>query len=82
MIPLSTTMPKSAIKPTLAEILQGISLIQSKRTPPTEGGGIAEKIRSASFMELKAKYSNMKISSNAIGTAISNLDFAVCKFSN
>ena len=41
-IPLSTAIPKSAINPTPAEILKGISRTQSNNTPPTAAKGIAE----------------------------------------
>ena len=40
-MPLSTAMPKSAINPTPAEILNGISRSQSNTTPPMAENGIA-----------------------------------------
>ena len=41
-MPFSTAIPKSAMNPTPAEILNGISLAQSKSTPPIAESGIAE----------------------------------------
>ena len=69
-IPLSTAIPKSAIKPTPAEILNGIPRNHNKKIPPTAESGIAVKINKASLTDLKAKYNIIKIKSNATGTAI------------
>ena len=82
MIPLRTAIPKSAIKPTPAEILKGISPNHSKNAPPIAESGITVKIRGAYFIELKAKYNSINLIINAIGTAMSSLHLAVCKFSN
>ena len=41
-IPLSTAIPKSAIKPTPADILNGKPRIHKSNTPPTAANGIAE----------------------------------------
>ena len=41
-IPLSTAIPKRAINPTPAEILNGKSLIHKNRIPPTAESGMAE----------------------------------------
>ncbi|MPN17574.1 hypothetical protein SDC9_164929 [bioreactor metagenome] len=81
-IPFNTAIPKRAIKPTPAETLNGMPLIQSNNTPPTVAKGIAENIIMASFNDLKAKCKNIKMSNKATGTAISNLLVAFCKFSN
>ena len=40
-IPFNTAIPKSAIKPTPAEILNGMSRIHKSKTPPTADNGIA-----------------------------------------
>lgn len=82
MIPLRTAIPKSAIKPNSAEILKGISLNQSKNTPLIAESGITVKTRGGYFIELKVKYNSINMSINAIGTAMSSLHLAVCKFSN
>ena len=42
MMPFNTATPKRAINPTPAEILNGISLNQSNKIPPTADNGIAE----------------------------------------
>ena len=72
----------SAIKPTPAEILNGISRKSSANTPPIADIGIAVKISEACFTELNVKYNSIKISANAAGTAIINRLDAACKFSN
>ena len=54
----------------------------TNNTPPTAANGIAENINSASFIELKAKYRRIKMSTSAIGTATKSRDLAFCKFSN
>ena len=81
-IPFKTAIPKRAINPTPADILKGKSRIHNKKTPPTAESGMAEYTNKASFMELKAKYNSKKINVRAMGTAIINLAFALCKFSN
>ena len=81
-IPLSTATPNNAIKPTPAEILNGIPLINKAKTPPMALIGMAVNISAASFMELKVKYSIKKMRSNARGTTTISLEDAFCKFSN
>ena len=41
-IPLRTAIPKRAIKPTPAEILNGMSLTNNRSIPPTAAKGMAE----------------------------------------
>ena len=54
-MPLSTAIPKSAIKPIPADTLKGIPLIHRSKTPPTVAKGIAVKIITASLIDLNAK---------------------------
>ena len=65
-----------------AEILKGKSRIQSAKTPPIADNGMAVKIRTPCFIEPNVKYSKMKISNKAIGTAIPKRCLASTKFSN
>ena len=53
--PLSTEMPKRTIKPMPAEILKGMSLIQSENTPPMAERGIATYIIVVCLKDPKAK---------------------------
>ena len=80
-IPFKTATPKSAIKPTPAEILKGIPRIQSAKTPPMAESGIAVKISAACFIEPKAKNSSKKMSNKDTGTAIPKRSLAAIKFS-
>ena len=54
-IPFNTATPNKAIKPTPAEILNGIPLSNNANTPPIALMGMAVKINRASFIEPKAK---------------------------
>ena len=76
-IPLSTAIPKSAIKPTPAEILKGKSRNHKNNTPPTAESGMAEYTIRASLTLLKAKYSKIKIKNKAIGTAMAKRALAL-----
>ncbi|MNS67730.1 hypothetical protein D3C86_393410 [compost metagenome] len=75
-IPFKTATPKSAINPTPAEILKGISRITSANTPPIADNGIAVKMIIPSLNDLKAKYNRAKIINKAAGTATPNLALA------
>ena len=80
-IPFKTATPKSAIKPTAAEILNGMPRNQSAKIPPIADNGIAVKIKLACFIEPKAKNNNININNNDTGTAMPNRSLAAIKFS-
>ena len=50
--PLSTATPNKAMKPTPAEMLNGIPRKASAKMPPEAAIGTARKIKSASEMDL------------------------------
>ena len=54
-IPLSTATPKSAMKPTPADILKFIPRSHNERIPPIAESGMVVKIISPYFTELNAK---------------------------
>ncbi len=54
-IPFNTATPNNAIKPTPAEILNGIPLINNANTPPIADKGMAVKINRLSLIELNVK---------------------------
>lgn len=70
------------MNPTPAEILNGIPLTHKAKIPPIAESGIAVKINSDCFIELKVKYKRIKINPKAIGTATINLALASIRFSN
>ncbi|MCY1247585.1 hypothetical protein D9M72_609300 [compost metagenome] len=63
-------------------MLNGMPRIHKAKMPPMADNGIAVKINSDCFTELKVKYSKIKISPNAIGTATIKRLFASIRFSN
>ena len=75
-IPFKTAIPKSAIKPTPAEILNGNPRIHKNNIPPTAESGMAEYTINASLIDPKAKYNRIKIKNNAMGTAINKRSLA------
>ena len=81
-IPLSTATPNKAIKPTPAEILNGMPLNHNANTPPIAENGIAEKISKQCLILLKAKNNITKINNKATGTAICKRFTACSRFSN
>ena len=54
-IPFNTATPNKAMKPTPAEILNGISLSHKLNTPPVADNGMAEKMSNPYLILLKAK---------------------------
>ena len=81
-IPLSTATPKSAMNPTPADMLKGISRIHRESMPPIADSGMAEKIKSPYLTDPNAKYSITKMSKSANGTAIRRRFLASTRFSN
>ena len=81
-MPLRTATPKSAMKPTPAEMLNGIPRSTSAAIPPMEASGTAEKISSACVVLENVRYRRNKISSIATGTATERRRVAAARFSN
>ena len=81
-MPFKTATPNKAINPTPADILKGIFLIQSAKTPPIAENGMAENISKQCLRLLNAKNNITNISNNASGTAICSRLTACSKFSN
>ena len=70
------------MKPTPAEMLNGMPRMPSASTPPMAASGMPVKISSASFTERKARNSSMKIRSSDTGTATARRALAWFRFSN
>ena len=70
------------MKPTPAEILNGIPLKERAKMPPTADSGMAVKIKKACLTDENVKYSSTKISSNAMGNAILSRARASSRFLN
>lgn len=66
--PLRTAIPESAIKPTAADIENGISRIQRLKIPPVNANGTAVKINKAPCTELIAAKRRTKIIKKQPGT--------------
>ena len=81
-MPLSTATPKRAIKPTPAEMLNGIPRSHKAATPPMAESGMAVKIRTDCRSEPNVKNSSTKMSSRATGTAMLKRSVAWRRFSN
>ena len=79
--PLSTATPKSAMKPTPAEMLNGIPRTHKARMPPVTAKGIPVKTISACLSELKVVKSSRKISAKVIGTTIISRARPLCRCS-
>ena len=72
-MPFNTEIPNRAIKPTPAEMLNGIFLKYKAKIPPTAENGTNVIIIKDILTDLNAKYSNNKINNNAIGSNNNNL---------
>ncbi len=70
--PFSTATPKRAMKPTPAEIENGMPRKASANTPPVAAIGTLRKMRSAGVAVLKVRKRITRISSGAAGTAIAS----------
>ena len=70
--PFSTATPDSAIKPTPAEIENGIPRSHSASTPPVSASGTLLKTMAASLPEPKAMNSSPKIMISTTGTTTDN----------
>ena len=81
-MPLSTATPNKAMKPTPAEMLNGIPRPHRASTPPMAESGMAVKISTDCLSERKVKNSSTKMSSKATGTAIRSRSVAWRRFSN
>ncbi len=79
--PLSTATPDRAMKPTPAEIDNGMPRSHSASTPPVSASGTPLKITSASRMEPKASTSSPRISANVTGTTMDRRLDADCSCS-
>ncbi len=81
-MPFNTATPNSAIKPTPAEMLNGIPLNHKANTPPIALIGIAVKMSSEYLIEPNVKNRSRRINANATGTATDNLLLASSRFLN
>ena len=66
--PFRTDTPNSAMNPTPAEMLKGMSRNHSATTPPTMAKGMLKKMRSAGRTAPNASHSRNRMSSSASGT--------------
>ena len=73
-------MPNRAMKPTPAEMENGMPRIQRARMPPVVAIGTFKKINSANLPDLNVMYSNEPIKNSASGTATVNRPVASCRF--
>ena len=80
--PFSTATPKSAMKPTAAEMLKGMSRSKSEKTPPTAARGMPVKTRRACRIELKVENRSRKIRNRESGTTMRSRFWARSRFSN
>ena len=76
-IPFNTATPNKAMNPIPAEILNGKPLSSKAQIPPMADNGIAVKIKAACDIESNVKYNRIKMSANAIGSAIANARLAI-----
>ena len=79
--PLSTATPESAMKPTAAEIENGMPRSQRATTPPVSASGTQTKTIAACFASPKVAYSRPKISRKQIGTTTMSRARARSRFS-
>ena len=68
-MPLSTATPNSAMKPTPAEMLNGMSRSHNAHTPPMADSGMAENTNSVSRTFFYVAYSRQSLTNRASGTA-------------
>ena len=68
MMPLSTAIPLSAIKPTPALMVNGMPRNHRANTPPVTASGTQTKIRAACRKLPKLMKMRMKMNPSAIGT--------------
>ena len=80
--PLRTATPKSAMKPTPAEMLKGMPRSSSANTPPTAASGTPVNTSSACLTEPNVVKSSRKIRRSDSGTTISRRARARSRFSN
>ena len=80
--PFNTAIPERAINPTAAEIERGMSLNHKANTPPVSAKGTPLNMIRASFIELNAMTSSVKITNNVAGTTMDNLCVALSSCSN
>ena len=80
--PFNTATPKSAMKPTPAEIENGKPRRASRNTPPVAANGTFRKMSAAGFSDPNVKYSMAKIRLSARGTTTPSLRDAASRFSN
>ena len=66
---MSTATPNSAMNPTQAEMLNGISRSHNAHTPPMADSGMAENTNSVSRTFFSVAYSRQRMTSRASGTA-------------
>ena len=79
-MPFKTATPNKAIKPTPADILKGIPLINKANTPPIAAKGMAENMSKVSVKEPNVMNNRARIIKSAIGTIIINRCFASIRF--
>ena len=82
MMPLSTAMPESAMKPTAALMVKGIPRAHSAKMPPVTASGTHTKISAACRTEPKLRNSSTKMKASASGTTIIRRSFAFTKLRN
>ena len=75
-------MPLSAMKPTPALMVNGMSRSHSAKTPPVTASGTQTKMSAACRKLPKLMKIRMKMSTSAIGTMMASRARAFCRFSN
>ena len=80
--PFNTAMPDKAMKPTPAEIENGMPRRDSASTPPVSASGTPEKMTAASRKEPSATISSATIRTRVNGTTISRRRAADSSCSN
>jgi hypothetical protein len=70
--PFNTATPDNAMKPTPAEIENGISRTHRASTPPTAASGTPVNIKIASLTDEYVQYNSPKINSNAMAMTIAS----------
>ena len=74
--------PETAMKPTAAEIENGIPRSKSASAPPTRASGTQAKTSAASVTEPRAKNSSTAMTTNTAGTMIASRALARSRFWN
>ena len=79
--PFRTATPNRAMKPTPAEMLNGMSRANSAKIPPDAAMGTARKMSIARRTDSRLVCSRMKMITRTIGVMISRRLLADCRFS-